>query len=60
MANNTRLNTSTTTNSRPNNSPLLSSGAKSIPKDHRDLLHPKVRIFFSSKLIFIFLYFSRN
>ncbi len=48
MANNTNnINSSTTitTNSRPNNGPLPSSGPPhSIQRNNRDLLHPKVRI----------------
>jgi len=49
MANNTnniRSSISITTNSRPNNSSLPSSGSHSIPRDNRDLLHPKVKKFY--------------
>ncbi len=48
MANNTnniRSSTTITTNSRPNNGPLPSSGLHSSQKDNRDLLHPKVKNF---------------
>ncbi|CAF1659598.1 unnamed protein product [Rotaria magnacalcarata] len=52
MANNTnniRSSAIITTNSQPNNSPLPSSGVQSIPRDNRDLLHPK-KSAFSPKL----------
>jgi hypothetical protein len=59
MANNTnniRSSISITTNSRPNNSSLPSSGSHSLPRDNRDLLHPKVKIiyfrFYLNKLIY--------
>jgi hypothetical protein len=42
MENNTR----SSTNSRPNNGPLPSSGVhNSLKKDNRDLLHPKVKFY---------------
>lgn len=51
--NNIRSNTTITTNSRPDNNSLPSSGTQSIPQDKRDLLHPKVRFLTC-------IYFHRN